>query len=303
LHLNSQKKFELAHKAGFINILGNPNAGKSTLINELVGERLAIITPKAQTTRHRMMGIVNGEDYQVVFSDLPGIVKPGYKLHEKMMSYIELALKDADVFLYIQDINDVSVKNVDIYAYLQQTRVPVLILLNKIDEASQDYMEERMAFYQAEFEHAQVMPISALHKFNVKEVMETIVKLLPESDAYFPKDSLTDKPTRFFVTEIIREKIMKSYQKEIPYSVEIVIEDYEEGEDIDKIRANIIVSRESQKAIVIGKGGIKLKHVGIDSRKDIEKFLEKKVYLELYVKVDKNWRDDDRKLKKYGYNL
>lgn len=293
----------MAHKAGFINILGNPNAGKSTLINELVGERLAIITPKAQTTRHRMMGIVNGEDYQVVFSDLPGIVKPGYKLHEKMMSYIELALKDADVFLYIQDINDESVKNVDIYAYLQQTRVPVLILLNKIDEASQEYMEERMAFYQAEFEHAQVMPISALHKFNVKEVMETIVKLLPESDPYFPKDSLTDKPTRFFVTEIIREKIMKNYQKEIPYSVEIVIEDYEEGEEIDKIRANIIVSRESQKAIVIGKGGIKLKHVGIDSRKDIEKFLEKKVYLELYVKVDKNWRDDDRKLKKYGYNL
>jgi len=293
----------VGHKAGYINILGNPNAGKSTLMNELVGERLAIITNKAQTTRHRMLGIVNGDDYQIIFSDLPGIVKPGYKLHEKMMSFIELALKDADVFLYIQDINDKTVKNYDIYEFIKQTRIPVLFLLNKIDEADQAFVEERLNYYKEEFEHAKVIPVSALHKFNIDVVMDSILEALPESDPYFPKDSLTDKPLRFFVSEIIREKILQNYKKEIPYSCEVVIEEYNEDVDMDRIRANIIVSRESQKAIIIGKGGQKLKHVGIDSRKDIQNFVGKKVFLDLYVKVDKNWRDDDRKLKKYGYNI
>ncbi len=292
----------MAHKAGFVNIIGNPNVGKSTLMNALVGEKISIITKKAQTTRHRIMGIVNGEDFQIVYSDTPGVLKPAYKLQESMMKYVESALDDADVILYITDVYETPNKNQEFLDKIQNLGVPVILVINKVDLTYQEKVTEKVELWSNLMPKARILPVSALHNFNCDGLISIIKEILPESPEYFSKETLTDKTMRFFASEIIREKILLHYQKEIPYSVEVEIEEYKESPKLDSIRAVIYVGRESQKAIVIGHEGKMLKWVGIESRLDLEKFLDKKVFLELYVKVDPDWRDNDNKLKRFGYS-
>lgn len=270
-------------------------------MNKLVGEKLSIITSKAQTTRHRIMGIVNGEDFQIVYSDTPGIVDPAYKLHESMLNYVYNALQDADVLLVVVEIGEKGFKNPELIKRINEASLPTLVLVNKIDLSSQEELEEKVEFWNKEFPQAEILPISALHSLNVDLVLKKIIELLPESPPYFPKDQLTDKPMRFFISEIIREKLLLHYKKEIPYAAEVVVESYKEEKDIVRTRAEIYVERDSQKGILIGKGGKALKQVGIDARKDIETFVGKQVFLDLYVKVDKNWRSNANKLKRFGY--
>lgn len=290
------------HKSGFVNIIGNPNVGKSTLMNALVGERLSIITSKAQTTRHRILGIVNDEHHQIIFSDTPGVLEPAYKMHQSMMTFVKSALTDADIILFMVEVKENRFKDDDILNKLKKTSTPILLLINKIDEVDQQFLEEKVAFWKKEIPQAQIYPLSALHNFNIDNIFERIKELLPEGKPYYEKDALTDKPEKFFVAEIIREKILLNYQKEIPYSCEVEVEEYKEFTDIIKIRANIIVARDSQKGIIIGHQGKGLKKVGTEARKDIETFVQKKVFLELYVKVSKDWRDNDNQLKRFGYN-
>lgn len=289
------------HKSGFVSIVGNPNVGKSTLMNCLVGQRLSIITSKAQTTRHRIMGIVNGDDFQIVYSDTPGVLKPKYKLQESMLDFASGALNDADVILYVTDTFETIDKNSDFLDKVAKSEVPVILLINKIDLTSQEKLEAMFSTWLEILPNAQIVPISAMTGFNTDRIIERIVKLLPEGEPFFPKDQLTDRPLRFFASEIIREKILTNYQKEIPYSVEVVIESYEESETIDKIRAVINVARESQKGIIIGHQGCMLKKIGTEARKDLENFLDKKVYLEMFVKVANDWRDNENVLRKFGY--
>ena len=290
------------HKAGFVNIIGNPNVGKSTLMNALVGERLSIITSKAQTTRHRILGIVNGEDFQVIFSDTPGIIKPAYELQESMMGFVKSAFEDADVLIYVVEIGEKDLKDEDFFNKIRNSKIPVLLLLNKIDISNQEQLEEQLELWSTKLPGAEIHPISALQNFNVKEVFARIIELLPESPPFYPKDQLTDKPERFFVNEAIREQILLHYKKEIPYAVEVDTEEFHEDENIIKIRSVIMVERETQKGILIGHKGSALKRVGTASRKVLEKFFGKKIYIELYVKVNKNWRNNERQLKRFGYN-
>jgi|TARA_Y100000992_G_scaffold76985_1_gene48695 GTP-binding protein Era len=291
----------MSHKSGFVNIIGSPNVGKSTLMNQLVGEKLSIITSKMQTTRHRIMGMVNDEDYQIVFSDTPGIIDPAYRLHENMMKFVSEALKDADVILMVTDIYEDPEKMQDRLDQINQLNVPTLLLLNKMDLSDQKSMEKMVDLWKSKLPKSQILPISALHNMSIQFILPKILEWLPENPPYFDKDQLTNKNMRFFVSEIVREKILKIYQKEVPYSCEVVVEEYKEDEKIVRIRANIMVSRTSQKSIVIGHQGKKIKKLGIESRIDIESFIGKKVHLELFVKVDKDWRDKEGKLKKYGY--
>ncbi|WP_298487639.1 GTPase Era [uncultured Maribacter sp.] len=290
------------HKAGFVNIIGNPNVGKSTLMNAFVGEKLSIITSKAQTTRHRILGIVNGDDFQVILSDTPGIIKPAYELQTSMMDFVKSAFEDADVLIYMVEIGEKALKDEKFFDKIKSSKIPVLLLLNKIDVTEQEIIEEQVQYWQAQLPTVEIHLISALQNFNVTGVFERIIELLPASPAYYPKDQLTDKPERFFVNETIREKILIHYKKEIPYSVEIETEEFFEDEDIIRMRAVIMVERDSQKGIIIGHKGSALKRVGVESRKDLEKFFGKQVHLELYVKVNKNWRSDSRQLKRFGYN-
>ncbi len=291
----------MSHKSGFVNIIGNPNVGKSTLMNALVGEKISIITKKAQTTRHRIMGIVNGEDFQIVYSDTPGVLKPAYKLQESMMRFVESALEDADVILYITDTFETPNKNQEFLDKIQKLGTPIILVINKVDLTTQEKVTELVDIWGKMLPSARILPVSALHGFNTDGLITIIKEILPEGPEYFSKETLTDRTMRFFASEIIREKILLHYQKEIPYSVEVEIEEYKEGTKLDSIRAIIYVSRESQKAIVIGHQGKMLKRVGIEARLDLEKFLEKKVFLELFVKVDPEWRDNDNKLKRFGY--
>ncbi len=292
----------MEHRAGFVNIVGNPNVGKSTLMNDLVGERISIITSKAQTTRHRIMGIVNTPEYQIVFSDTPGVLTPKYKLQESMLQFSEGALKDADVLLYVTDVVEDPSKNAEFIAKVAAETIPVLLVINKIDLVKeQKELEAIVDRWKALLPNAEVFPTSAKEHFNVDNIMSRIVELLPVSAPYFGKDALTDKPARFFVTEIIREKILLLYDKEIPYSVEVIVEKFEEKENSIHIMAVIYVERDSQKGIIIGHKGDKIKRVGIDARKDIEKFFGKSVFLELFVKVEPNWRNRENKLKSFGY--
>ena len=290
------------HKAGFVNIVGNPNVGKSTLMNDLVGERVSIITSKAQTTRHRITGIVNTPGYQIVFSDTPGVLKPKYRLQQSMREFSEGALTDADVLLYVTDVVEDPTKNADFIAKVAKETIPVLLVINKIDLlTSQDELMGIIDNWKQLLPNAEVFPTSATEKFNVDNLMRRIVELLPPSPPYFGKDALTDKPARFFVTEIIREKILLNYDKEVPYSTEVIVEKFEEKDHSIHIMAVIYVERDSQKGILIGKGGAMLKRVGTEARKDIEKFFDKRVYLELFVKVEDNWRNRENKLKAFGY--
>lgn len=291
------------HKAGFVNIIGNPNVGKSTLMNALVGERLSIITKKAQTTRHRILGIVNTEAYQIVFSDTPGILKPAYELQESMMTFVKSAFEDADILLYLVEIGEKELKNEAFFKRINQSEIPVLLFLNKIDKSDQEFVLEQIAYWQEKAPHAEIHAISALEGFNIQSVLDRIVELLPESPPYYPKDQITDKSERFFVNETIREKILMHYKKEIPYSVEVDTEEFFDTEKIIRIRSIIMVERETQKGILIGHKGNALKRVGTEARKDLEKFFKKKVFLEMYVKVNKNWRSSDKQLKRFGYNL
>lgn len=291
----------MSHKSGFVNIIGSPNVGKSTLMNRLVGEKLSIITSKAQTTRHRILGIVNTDDYQVVFSDTPGVLDAHYKLHENMMRFVSSALKDADVLLVMTDIFEETMNHQETLARLQKTSTPIIVLVNKIDLGDQSRLESKVGQWADILPKADILPISALENFNVEMIWEKIISLLPEAPPYYGKDELTDKPLRFFISEIIREKIFEQYKKEIPYSTQVEIEEYKEELKIVRIRAIIYVERKTQKGIIIGHQGVKLKHVGIDSRKDIEKFIGKQVFLEMFVKVDENWRQNDNKLEKHGY--
>lgn len=290
------------HKSGFVNIVGNPNVGKSTLMNDLVGERVSIITSKAQTTRHRIMGIVNTPAYQIVFSDTPGVLKPKYRLQESMLDFSEGALTDADVLLYVTDVVEDPAKNADFLAKVAKETVPVLLVINKIDLVKgNDELDRIVARWKDMLPAAEVFPVSAKERFNVDNLMNRIVQLLPEGEPYFGKDALTDKPARFFVTEIIREKILLNYEKEVPYSTEVVVEKFEEKEKSIHIMAVVYVERDSQKGILIGKGGAMLKRVGTEARKDIAAFFDKSVYLELFVKVEPNWRNRENKLKAFGY--
>jgi len=293
---------ENKHKSGFVNIVGNPNVGKSTLMNDLVGERVSIITSKAQTTRHRIMGIVNAPEYQIVFSDTPGVLKPKYKLQESMLSFSEGALTDADILLYVTDVVEDPTKNDDFLARVAAEKIPVLLVINKIDLLKdQKSLEEIVDRWHSMLPNAEIIPASAKEGFNVQNLMRRIVELLPEGEPYFGKDALTDKPARFFVTEIVREKILLNYDKEVPYSAEVIVEKFDEKETSIHIMAVIYVERDSQKGILIGKGGAKLKKVGTEARKDIEKFFDKNVYLELFVKVEPNWRNRENKLRTFGY--
>ena len=293
----------MEHRAGFVNIVGNPNVGKSTLMNQLVGERVSIITQKAQTTRHRILGIVNADDYQIVFSDTPGVLKPKYKLQESMLNFSEGALTDADVLLYVTDVVEDATKNADFIAKVAKEKVPVLLVINKIDllKGNADLLTV-MDKWKALLPQAEVFPMSAKENFNVQSLMKRIVELLPPSRPYFGKDALTDKPARFFVTEIIREKILLTYDKEVPYATEVIVEKYDEGKTDIHIMAVVYVERDSQKGIVIGHGGQKLKRVGMESRRDIEKFFGKKVFLEIFVKVEHDWRNRENKLRALGYD-
>ncbi len=291
----------MKHKAGYVNIIGNPNVGKSTLMNALVGERLSIITSKAQTTRHRILGIVNGDDFQILFSDTPGIIKPAYELQNSMMDFVKSAFDDADVLIYMVEVGEKELKDEAFFEKIRNSKIPVLLLINKIDTSTQDLVQEKFECWQNKVPNAEVFLVSALEKFNIEPLFEKIISLLPYSPPFYPKDQLTDKPERFFVNETIREKILIQYKKEIPYSVEVVTEEFEESDTIIKIRSIIMVERDSQKGIIIGYKGTAIKWVGIEARKDLEKFLGKKIHLELYVKVNKNWRSDKQQLKRFGY--
>ena len=292
----------MAHKAGYVNIIGNPNVGKSTLMNAFVGEKLSIITSKAQTTRHRILGIVNDDDFQILYSDTPGILKPNYKLQKSMMKFVDTAISDADVIIYVTDVVETFDKNEDYIQKVQKTSAPVLLLINKIDLTQQDELENIVDKWKEKIPNAEIIPVSALNKFNIEHVFKRILDLIPESAPYFPKDSLTDKTERFFVQEIIREKIFLNYKKEIPYSVEVSVEEFKEEKKIIRIRAIIYVTRDSQKGIIIGHQGKALKRVGTEARKDLEKFFDKQVFLETHVKVLKDWRDKDLDLKSFGYD-
>ena len=288
------------HKSGFVNIIGNPNVGKSTLMNALVGENLSIITSKAQTTRHRIMGIVNGDDFQIVYTDTPGIVNPHYRLHESMMGFVNSALQDADLFLLVTEMGE-PFKNEQVLQKVIQSNVPVILVINKIDLSDQTSVQNMMGYWQRQIPRATVIPASATERFNIEAIFNAILAQLPENPPYFPKDELTDKSMRFFVSEIIREKLLRFYQKEIPYSCEVSVESYEEKEGVDNISAVIYVERETQKRIVIGHQGQAIKKVGIEARKDIEAFTGKRCFLNLYVKVLKDWRDSERALRQFGY--
>jgi len=297
----------MQHKAGYVNILGKPNAGKSSLMNAMLGEKLSIITSKAQTTRHRILGIVNTDDVQLIFSDTPGIVKPVYKLHEKMMTVIEESLKDGDIFLLVIDAADKEAMEPDsnllekVHTKLKNVKVPVIIAINKIDLIDQEKLEAMVGVLKEKFPTAEIFPISALHKFNIENLHNRLVELLPENPPFYDKEDISDKSTRFFMAEIIREKILSYYQKEIPYSVQVVINSFKEEAKITKIQADIFVMRDSQKLIVIGEAGKAIKKLGTEARRDMERFLNKKVFLELFVKVKKDWRDDEANLKSFGY--
>lgn len=291
----------MAHKAGFINIIGNPNVGKSTLMNALVGERLSIITKKAQTTRHRISGIVNGEDFQMVFSDTPGVIKPAYELQSSMMDFVGSAFKDADILIYMVELGEKTLKDEAVFKKISAAQTPVLLLLNKIDLGDQHGLEKAVGFWQDKIPNAEIFPISATERFGVKEVYNRILALLPESPPFYPKDALTDKPERFFVNETIREKILVHYKKEVPYSVEVQTNSFKEEEDIIHIRSIIMVERDSQKGIIIGHKGRALRRIGTEARKDLELFFDKKIFLDLYVKVNKDWRSNDKQLRRFGY--
>lgn len=292
----------MPHHSGFVNIIGNPNVGKSSLLNALIGERLAIINAKAQTTRHRIFGIYNDEYYQIVFSDTPGVIKPAYKMQESMMGFVKEALVDADVFLFMAQIGEREFKDEHVLEKLQIAETPVIVALNKIDTTEQSQLEDELRHWSDVFPNAhKIFPISVTEKFNVTELFETVKSLIPEGPEWYPKDQMTDKNERFIVSEIVREKILTHYKQEIPYSVQVEVEAFKEEPKIIRIRAVIVVSRDTQKSIIIGKGGSMIKRVGMEARKDMERFFGKKVFLETFVKVDKDWRNDDRKLRKYGY--
>jgi GTP-binding protein Era len=291
----------MSHKAGFVNIVGSPNVGKSTLMNQMIGEKLSIVTSKAQTTRHRIHGIVNDEDYQIVFSDTPGVVNASYKLHEQMMSYVESSFKDADILLFITDIYESEMNHKETLERIKKLSIPVLTIVNKMDLGSQEQVEKRILYWKEKLPNAEVIPISALHGFGKEWVWQRILELLPEGPAYFEKEDLSDRPVRFFVSEMIREKIFLFTDKEVPYCTQVEVNTYEEEENIIRIRATIVVERDSQKGIIIGKAGDMLKKIGREARKDIENFVGKQVFLQTFVKVDKDWRESEIKLKKYGY--
>ncbi len=291
------------HKSGFVNIIGNPNVGKSTLMNRLVGEKLSIITSKAQTTRHRIMGVVSGDDFQIVYSDTPGILKPAYKLQESMMKFVTGALTDADVILFVTDTVEESDRAAEILDRIRRTSVPVVVVINKIDLTTPEALEALVARWHEQLPEARIVPASARENFNTEGLFRTILELLPEGEAYYPKDTLTDKTLRFFASEIVREQILRHYDKEIPYCCEIAIDSYKEEPTIDRIAATIYVARDSQKGILIGHKGEKLKKVGQTAREDMEQFLGKKVFLQLFVKVNDDWRNNDRELKRFGYEL
>tara|TARA_B100001173_G_scaffold87702_1_gene75401 strand:- start:10735 stop:11616 length:882 start_codon:yes stop_codon:yes gene_type:complete len=290
------------HKSGFINIIGNPNVGKSTLTNFFVGQKLSIITHKAQTTRHRILGIVNSENYQMVISDTPGILKPAHKLHESMMDFVNMTFEDADILIYMVEYQDHDLKDPILLKKIKSTKTPVFLVINKIDNIDQSKLENEIDYWKPVLPNAEIWPISAKEKFNVEELKARIIEILPEGPAYFPKDQITDKPERFFVNEIIREKILIHFKKEIPYSVEVMTESFIEETNIIKIRSIIMVERSSQKGIIIGHKGDAIKKVGTESRIDIEVFFNKKIFLDLQVKVNKNWRSSDKQLKRFGYN-
>lgn len=289
------------HKSGFVNIIGSPNVGKSTFMNAMLGEKLSIVTSKAQTTRHRILGIVNEPDYQIVFSDTPGVVNAAYKMHEAMMGYVNASIKDADILLFITDPYESEMNHKETLVKIQKLKIPVFCLLNKIDLVDQLKVEERMNYWKEQLPNAELIPISALHIFNLEKIWDTILELLPKNPPYFDKEEISNRPVRFFVSEIIREKIFELCKKEIPYSSQVEIDTYLDEGALIRIRAVIIVERDSQRGIIIGKGGEMLKRIGTQARKDLERFLDKKVFLESFVKVDKNWRMSDGKLKKYGY--
>ena len=289
------------HKSGFVNIIGNPNVGKSTLMNSLVGEKLSIITSKAQTTRHRILGIVNGKNFQLVLSDTPGIIKPNYQLQSSMMDFVKTAIDDADIILYMIEVGESTLKDEDLYDKIKSSKTPILLIINKIDLTNQEDLEKQIDKWKDKLPNAEIFPISALEKFQLENLLERLIELLPESPPYFPKDQLTDKPERFFVNEIIREKILLNYKKEIPYSIEVLTEEFKEDETIIRIRSVIMVERDSQKGIIIGHKGEALKKVGIQSRKDLEIFFGKQIHIELFVKVNKNWRNNQSQLKRFGY--
>ena len=289
------------HKSGFVNIIGNPNVGKSTLMNALVGERLSIITSKAQTTRHRILGIVNGDDFQIVYSDTPGILKPNYKLHESMMKVVQGALKDADIILYVTDVTEGTEHRNEFVDKILRSGIKTILVINKIDLTTPDKLEQLVDEWRHILPDALIVPVSAAHNFNIGGLFDRILELLPEGEPFYPKDALTDKSLRFFASEIIREKILLNYEKELPYSVEISIEEYKEEPTIDRISAVIYVARDSQKGILIGHQGSRLKKVGSEARADLEQFLGKKVFLQLFVKVNEDWRNSDRQLKRFGY--
>jgi len=290
------------HKSGFVTIIGNPNVGKSSLMNVLVGERLSIITNKAQTTRHRILGIVSSEDHQIVFSDTPGIIKPHHNLHNSMMNFVSNSIEDADIIIYMVDCHEEELKNSDFSLKLEKINTPVFLLINKIDLVSQEFVVERISYWSKKIPNSNIFPISAKTKFNTKLVLDELVKILPNSPPYFPKDTLTDKSERFISSEIIREKIMERYKEEVPYSTEIEVDSFEDKAKLLKIEATIYVERESQKAIIIGKKGKAINAIGSSARKSLQNFFNKKIFLGLYVKVSKNWRNKKLQLKKFGYN-
>ncbi len=291
----------MRHCAGYVNIIGNPNVGKSTLLNALLGEQLSITTPKAQTTRHRILGMLNGEDYQIVFSDTPGIIQPAYALQERMMDFVHSTFDDADVFLYLVEPGIRSLKDEQVYQKLKKVKEPVFIILNKIDTINQEKLEEEVGFWHSEFPEASILPMSALNHFNVEVLLERLKQLLPESPPYFDKEHISDRTERFFVEEMVREQILMNYSKEIPYAVEVEVEEFKEEEDIIRIRANIYVERNTQKGILVGAGGKMIKKTGTGARKKMEDFFQKKIFLDLFVKVRKDWRSKDRELNRFGY--
>ena len=291
----------MEHKAGYVNIIGNPNVGKSTLVNALMGRDLSITTAKAQTTRHRILGFINGEDYQLILSDTPGIIKPAYEMQNSMMDFVKESLDDADVLIYMIDVAERNIKDERLLEKIQKSKTPLLVLINKIDTSAQEELEEAVQHWAGIFPDSSVIPISALKGFFIPDLLEILISKIPESPPYFPKDQLSDKPERFFVNEAIRKNILENYDKEIPYAVEVVTEEFMEAEKIIKIRSIILVERETQKGIVIGHKGAKLKRVGIGARKDLQAFFGKKIHIELYVKVQKNWRSNPLQLKRFGY--
>ncbi len=291
----------MKHRAGYVNIIGNPNVGKSTLLNALLGEQLSIITPKAQTTRHRILGLLNGDDYQIVFSDTPGIIQPAYALQERMMDFVQSAFDDADVFLYLVEPGIRSLKDEQVYEKLKKVKEPVFIILNKIDTIDQQKLEEEVGFWHSEFPNAAILPMSALKNFNTDMLLDRLKELLPESPPYYDKEDLSDRNERFFVEEMVREQILLNYSKEIPYAVEVEVEEFKEEEKIIRIRANIYVERNTQKGIIVGAGGKMIKKTGTGARHKMEAFFKKKVFLDLFVKVRKDWRSNDRDLNRFGY--